>query len=158
VKITLVVARARNGVIGVDNRLPWHLPADLQHFKRVTLGKPIVMGRHTFESIGRPLPGRRNLVVTRNATWNHDGVEAVGSIEAAIASCSTAEEICIIGGAELYRAAMPLANHAWITEVMLDVEGDAHFTGFEPDQWREIGRSADRSGDIGFDVVEYQRS
>ncbi|CAN5177415.1 dihydrofolate reductase [soil metagenome] len=160
--ITLVVAHARNGVIGVDNRLPWHLPADLKHFKQVTLGKPVVMGRNTFDSIGRPLPGRRNLVVTRNAQWQHEGVEAVGSVEQALALCADEPEVCIIGGAQLYSSAMPLANHAWITEVQVDVDvtghAAAHFTGFDAAAWQEIARREDRSGPIAFDVVEYRRA
>lgn len=157
-EVTLVVARARNGTIGVGDRLPWHLPADLRHFKQVTLGKPVVMGRRTFESIGRALPGRRNVVVTRNAHWRHDGVETAASIEEALARCAGAREVCIIGGGELYAAARAFATHAWVTEVDLEIDGDAHFAPLDPREWREVSRRRDDAGEMSFDIVEYART
>ena len=101
--ISLIVAMAENRVIGRDNQMPWHLPADLRHFKSVTLGKPVIMGRKTFESIGRPLPGRRNLVISRNTEWQADGVETVNSLDAALALVNAHDEVMIIGGGQLYR-------------------------------------------------------
>lgn len=104
-QISLIVAMAQHRVIGRSNQMPWHLPADLRHFKSVTLGKPVIMGRKTFESIGRPLPGRRNLVITRNSDWQADGVESVNSLDAALALVGDEAEVMIIGGGQLYREA-----------------------------------------------------
>jgi dihydrofolate reductase len=129
VPLALIAARARNGVIGLDNRMPWHLPEDLAYFKRVTLGKPVVMGRKTFESIGRPLPGRLNIVVTRNPDWQAAGVQVAHSLDAALALAAAAapEEIMLIGGAELYRQALPQADVLYLTEIDAEFAGDAFF-------------------------------
>ena len=135
--LTLVVAvDARNG-IGVDNQLPWHLPEDLAHFKRVTLGKPIIMGRKTFDSIGRPLPKRRNIVVTRNAAWSHEGVETAPSLEAAVALLA-GEPASIIGGAQIFEQTRPLADRIYLTRVHLEVEGDTFWTDLDPARWTEV--------------------
>ncbi len=136
--LALIAARARNGVIGLDNRMPWHLPEDLAYFKRVTLGKPVVMGRKTFESIGRPLPGRLNIVVTRNPDWQAVGVQVAHSLDAALALAAAAapEEIMLIGGAELYRQALPQADVLYLTEIDAEFAGDAFFPGFDPADWR----------------------
>ena len=131
IKLALIVAVADNGVIGRNNALPWRLPEDMRLFKRVTMGKPIVMGRKTFESIGKPLPGRTNIVITRNPAFQAEGVKVVPSLAAAlelatnIAQRDGAEEAVVIGGAEIYRATLPQANRLYVTEVHTVVEGDA---------------------------------
>ncbi|MCG9095644.1 dihydrofolate reductase [Laribacter hongkongensis] len=136
--LALIAARARNGVIGLDNRMPWHLPEDLAYFKRVTLGKPVVMGRKTFESIGRPLPGRLNIVVTRNPGWQAAGVQVAHSLDAALALAAVAapEEIMLIGGAELYRQALPQADVLYLTEIDAEFAGDAFFPEVDLARWR----------------------
>ena len=138
VPLALIAARARNGVIGLDNRMPWHLPEDLAYFKRVTLGKPVVMGRKTFESIGRPLPGRLNIVVTRNPDWQAAGVQVAHSLDAALALAAAAapEEIMLIGGAELYRQALPQADVLYLTEIDAEFAGDAFFPEVDLARWR----------------------
>lgn len=135
-RITLVAARARNGAIGRDNTLPWHLPEDLAHFKATTLGHPIVMGRRTFESIGRPLPGRRSIVLTREPTWAHVGCERAGSLDQAISLCAGAPEFFVVGGAQVYADAIARADRLILTEVDLDVDGDAFFPQVDPIAWR----------------------
>ncbi|ADN77565.1 dihydrofolate reductase [Ferrimonas balearica DSM 9799] len=140
-RIALIACMARNRVIGKDNQMPWHLPADLKHFKAVTLGKPVVMGRRTFESIGRPLPGRHNIVITRQADYAREGVTVVASIEAAIAAAGAVEELMIIGGGELYAAMLPRADRLYITDVDLDVEGDTHFPDYQALGWDEVERT-----------------
>ena len=132
-RTALIVARADNGVIGIDNQLPWYLPCDLKYFKRVTLGKPIIMGRKTFESIGRPLPGRTNVVVTRNSQWRGEGVHVAGSLEDALklsraqAYIDAADEVIVIGGATLYREAMDVVDRLYVTQVHTNTVGDAFF-------------------------------
>jgi len=133
--ISLIAAMANNRIIGKDNDMPWHLPADLQHFKKVTLGKPVIMGRKTFESIGRPLPGRRNIVITRNADWKMDGVEVVNSPENALKLMEGSEEVMIIGGGNVYQQFLPQADVLYLTFIELDVAGDTHF----PD-WEQVGQ------------------
>ena len=166
-RLTLVVARARNGVIGRDNALPWHLPEDLRHFKATTLGHAILMGRRTFESIGRPLPGRRTIVVTRDPTWSHPGCERAGSLEEAIALASRApagaalatDEVFVVGGAQLYAQALPLADRIIATEIALDVEGDVHFPALDPAFWRETAREEHTSArGLPFAIVRYERA
>ena len=136
--LALIAARARNGVIGLDNRMPWYLPEDLAYFKRVTLGKPVVMGRKTFESIGRPLPGRLNIVVTRNPGWQAAGVQVAHSLDAALvlAAAAVPEEIMLIGGAELYRQALPQADVLYLTEIDAEFAGDAFFPEVDLARWR----------------------
>ena len=140
--VALVVAVADNGVIGRDNDLPWRLPADLKHFKRITMGKPIVMGRRTFESIGRALPGRRNIVLTRDADWCADGVDVFDDLDAALADCAGegAIETMVIGGAEVYRAALPLAARLYLTQVHAEIDGDTFFPTLDTRDWRETER------------------
>lgn len=143
----LIVARTRNGVIGRNNAMPWHLPEDLRYFKRVTMGKPIIMGRNTWESLGKPLPGRDNIVVTRNTNYQAEGAHVVGSLNAALqlatalATEKNSTEIMIIGGAQIYRAALPLVQRAYITEIDADINGDAFFPMLEG-KWRETAREA----------------
>lgn len=139
-RVSLIVAMARNRVIGRNNTLPWHLPADLKHFKTLTMGHHIVMGRKTYESIGKPLPGRTSVVVTRNAEYSVSGVIVVNSLEAALAACGNDEEIFVIGGAELYREAINIADRIYLTEIDADISGDAHFTEFDRRLWLEIER------------------
>lgn len=136
--LSLIVAMTPARVIGRDNGLPWHLPEDLKRFKALTLGKPIVMGRRTYESIGRPLPGRRNIVLSRRADFAPPGVEVVRSLDAALAAAGDAAEIMIIGGAELYASALPLATRLYVTEVHGDVDGDVRFPPIDPRDWREV--------------------
>ncbi|WP_368193884.1 type 3 dihydrofolate reductase [Aeromonas sp. s8] len=139
-KISMIAAMAYDRVIGKDNQMPWHLPADLAHFKRVTLGKPVLMGRKTFESIGRPLPGRRNLVISRNPDYQAEGIEVVGSVEAALAllAGSPVEELMVIGGGHLYAEMLPSADCLYLTRIDLAVEGDTRFPAFDDGQWQRI--------------------
>lgn len=158
--LTLIVARARNGVIGRDNQLPWRLPEDLAHFKRTTLGRPIVMGRKTWESIGRPLPGRRSLVVSRDTHYAAPGAEVVRNLDEALARTAAEPEVFVIGGAQLYAAAAPRAQRLILTQIDADFEGDAHFAAPDVELWQEVAReqhgpSAERPW--GFDFVTYER-
>lgn len=138
--ITLIVAVADNGVIGRENGLPWHLPEDLKRFKRLTLGKPVVMGRKTFESIGRPLPARHNIVVTRDAEYRRDGVTVVRSIDDAERAAAGAEEIMIIGGAELFRLFLPRAGRVHLTRVHGEVSGDVFWPALDESRWQVVHR------------------
>jgi dihydrofolate reductase len=138
--VSIIAALADNGVIGRDGALPWHLPDDLRRFKVLTMGRPILMGRRTFESIGRALPGRRNLVLTHSARDFPDGIEPVASLAAALARCAGAAEICVIGGADVYAQALPLATHLELTRVHLDARGDVRFPAIDAAQWRELER------------------
>jgi dihydrofolate reductase len=139
-QIALVVAVADNGVIGRDQQLPWHLPDDLRHFKAVTMGKPLLMGRRTLESIGRALPGRRNLVLTRGPAPAIAGVEAVSTLTAAIERCAAAAQLCVIGGAEVFALALPLATRVYQTQVHAMVSGDVYFPSLDRAQWRCVER------------------
>jgi len=136
--ISLVVAVADSGVIGRDNALPWHLPDDLKHFKRITLGKPIVMGRKTFESIGKPLPGRQNIVVTRDANYRSEGMTVVHSVDAARTAAGAADELMVIGGADLFRLFLPAAQRLHLTRVHGDVAGDVRWAPIDETQWRRV--------------------
>jgi dihydrofolate reductase len=136
-KRSLVVAVARNGVIGRDNALPWRLPADLAHFKRVTMGHPIVMGRRTYESIGKPLPGRKNIVVTRDAAYQAPGCTVVHSLDEAWKAAAGADEVCVIGGTTLFEETLPVADVIHLTEVEAEVEGDTWFPALDRSQWHE---------------------
>ncbi len=141
-----MVAMAANGVIGHDNGLPWHLPGDLRYFKRTTLGKPVIMGRKTFESIARPLPGRPNIVISRNPGWAAGGVTVADSLASALdtaqelARGSGAQELVVIGGAQIYAVALPLASRLYVTEVHAAVAGDTWFPPVSWGEWREISR------------------
>ena len=139
-KLALIVARARNGVIGRDNALPWHLPEDLAFFKRTTMTHPIIMGRKTWDSIGRPLPGRRSIVVTRNALWKAPGAERASSINAAVSACRAAPKAFVIGGAQLFAEALPLASELFVTEIDRDIDGDVVLPAFDPALWVETSR------------------
>lgn len=163
--IALIVAVAENGVIGRDGGLPWRLSGDLRYFKSVTMGKPIIMGRKTFESIGRPLPGRPNLVVSRNPEFSPEGVEVFGSLEAAVAHAETlpGDEAMVIGGAGLYEAALAIAGRIYLTEVHAAAEGDVTFPAFDRRGWAETSRERQGAGekddhDHSFVVLERVRS
>lgn len=134
---SLVVAVARNGVIGRDNQLPWKLPDDLAYFRKVTMGHPVVMGRRTYESIGRPLAGRRNIVVTRNRDFQAPGCDVVPSLQAAWQAAGDAGEVSIIGGTSIFAETLPIADRIHLTEVDADVPGDTFFPEFDRAQWRE---------------------
>ncbi|MCG9695811.1 type 3 dihydrofolate reductase [Shewanella sp. Isolate11] len=134
-KIAMIAAMANKRVIGKDNQMPWHLPEDLRHFKAMTLGKPVVMGRKTFESIGKPLPGRHNIVISRQADLTIEGVSCVTSFDEAIALVGECDELVIIGGGQLYQALLPRADKLYITEIDLDVEGDTYFPFWDDGSW-----------------------
>ena len=148
-KISLIVAMAQNRVIGRDNQMPWHLPEDLRYFKRITLNKPVVMGRNTFESIGKPLPHRTNIVISRNPDYRIDGAVVVNSLEAALQVCRDlkAAEAMIIGGAQIYAQALPMADLLYLTEVAAHIEGDASFPEFDRSQWQETARESHQASD-----------
>lgn len=156
--IQLVVAYSTNRVIGRDNALPWRLPADLAHFKRVTLGQPILMGRNTWESLGRPLPGRPNLVISRNAQYQAPGATVYPSLEAALAASHDAERVCIIGGEQIFKHGLAVADEIIATEVHADIDGDTYFPDVNPATWREVERlpQPDENG-YSFDFVVYKR-
>lgn len=139
-KLSLIVAMGKNRAIGKDNALPWHLSQDLQYFKAVTLGKPIVMGRKTYDSIGRPLPGRHNIVISRDPAWAAEGVTVVTSVAAALAAAGDVEEVMVIGGEQIYALALAHANQLYITEVEAAPQADAFFPAIDPSQWREVER------------------
>jgi dihydrofolate reductase len=158
--LTLIVARARNGVIGRGNQLPWHLPEDLAHFKRTTMGRPIVMGRKTWESIGRPLPGRRSLVVSRDPHYTAPGAEVVASLDEALARTAAEPEVFVIGGAQLYAAAVPRAQRLVLTQIAADFEGDAFFPAPGTNEWQEVAREshpATAQRPWGYAFVTYER-
>lgn len=158
-RLTLVVAIDAQRGIGIDNKLPWHLPEDLAHFKRVTLGQPIVMGRKTFDSIGRPLPGRRNIVVTRNAQWRHEGVETADSLDGALAMLG-GENASIIGGGQIFAESMDLADRMIVTEIAHTFDCDAFFPPIDPAVWVEMARETHHSEANGYDYafVTYERA
>lgn len=135
--ISMIAAMAKNRVIGHENSLPWHLPEDLKHFKQMTLGKPVVMGRKTYESMGKPLPGRKNIVVTRNAHYQEEGCIVVTSLEQAIVHLADVKEIMIIGGTEIYRLALPIAHRMYLTFIDLEVTGDAYFPEWDELMWQQ---------------------
>jgi len=138
--ISLIAAMASNRVIGINNTLPWHLPADFKHFKAVTMGKPILMGRKTYESIGRPLPGRTNIIITNNPSYVAEGCHVVNSIEQALTLTEDDAEVMVIGGASFYQQTLPIAQRIYLTIIHHDFEGDAHFVEVDESIWREIER------------------
>ncbi|MGV7206613.1 dihydrofolate reductase [Oxalobacteraceae bacterium A2-2] len=155
--LTIIVATDAGRGIGINNTLPWRLPEDLAHFKRLTTGHAIIMGRKTFDSIGRPLPNRRNIVVTRNPAWSHQGAERAASLEAAVALASGLPAY-IIGGAEIYAQALPLSHTLVVTEIGHTFECDAFFPAIDPTVWQETGREQHVSADaLPYAFVTYQR-
>jgi len=165
--VTIVVAVADNGVIGRGNALPWDLPDDLQHFKRTTMGRPVIMGRKTFESIGRPLPGRLNIILTRDDAWQAAGVSVATSMEQAIdiaegqALIDGADSVMVIGGAEVYRQALPFTSRVFLTRVHGKIHGDAFFDLGQIALWRELSRleiSAGERNSHDFSVIELENT
>jgi dihydrofolate reductase len=159
--LSLIVAMARNRVIGAGGRIPWRLPAELALFRRHTLGHHVIMGRRTFESIGRPLPGRVNIVLTRRRSYRAPGALVVHSLEEAIAACRGDDEVFVIGGAELYAQALPLARRLYLTTVEADFAGDAHMPPFDPGDWRLVcsaAYAADERNAYPFRFELYERS
>ena len=160
-RITIVAAVARGGVIGRDSAIPWRLPEDVAHFKTVTIGHPVVMGRRTWDSLPdrfRPLPGRRNVVVTRNPNWQAEGAEGAGSLDEALRVLVDSPQVFVIGGAELYATALPLADDMLLTEIEADVEGDTVFPAFDAAEFEEISRErlVSEAG-LPFSFVTYRR-
>ncbi len=158
--VSIIAAMDRNRLIGSDNQLPWYLPADLAHFKQVTMGKPIIMGRKTYESIGRPLPGRTNIVLTRSADFHTEGVLTANSLEQALDYVSEEDEVMIIGGSTIYELALPRADRLYLTYVESAFEGDAWFPEFDIECWRVVASEqhrADEKNSSDYRFVSYQR-
>jgi dihydrofolate reductase len=158
-RVYLVAAVAANGVIGANGKLPWHLPEDLKHFKALTLGHPLIMGRKTWESLGKALPGRENIVVTRAPGYEAPGASVASSLDGALALCAAEPTVFVIGGGELYSAALPLADGLVLTEIQRDYAGDARFPRFDRSAWRETQRKPQTSADgLRFDFVLYEKA
>ena len=156
--ISLLVAVAKNGVIGSKGKLPWRLPADLKRFKELTMGHHIVMGRKTYDSIGRLLPGRKTVIVTRQDDYQAPGAIVVHSIADAIGVCKDDDEAFVIGGAEIFRETVPLADRIYLTEIHANFEGDVFFPDWKKKEWKEIKRCNERQGDLEYDFVTYERA
>ncbi len=157
-QLSIIVAVAHDGVIGVNNTLPWHLPEDLKRFRALTMGHHIIMGRKTYDSLGRLLPGRTTVIVTRNENYKVEGALVANSLEAAIALCENDDEVFLIGGAELYQAGLKLAHKLYITEIELDVAGDAFFPKLISTEWQETEREAHTSEKgLNFSYATYIR-
>ena len=157
-RLYLVAAVAANGIIGAEGKLPWHIPGELQHFKKLTMGHPIIMGRRTWESLKGPLPGRENIVVTRTAGYEASGAAVANSLEAALAICAGEPVAFVIGGTQLFEASLPIAAGMVLTEIQRDYEGDTWFPKWDRAQWRESQREAHTAGDgTRFDFVLYER-
>ncbi len=163
--LSMIVAMADNNIIGKDNDMPWHLPADLAYFKITTLGKPIIMGRKTFESIGRPLPGRRNIVISRDTSYEGNGIEVVNSVEQALAlinnSADAVDEIMVIGGGAIYRHCLTKANRLYVTHIKANIEGDTQFPEFNDGTWRKVHSEpsvSDEKNIYGLDFCIYERN
>lgn len=156
--VSMIAAVARNGVIGRNNTLPWHLPEDLKRFRALTMGHHIIMGRKTYESLGRLLPGRTTVIVSRNPAYRVEGAIVVESLPKAIAACGQDPEIFVIGGAQLYREALPRADRLYLTQIDADFDGDAHFPAIDPRQWRETARTDGISAEgLPYIYIDYQR-
>lgn len=157
-RVVLVAAVADNGVIGVDGDLPWRLPPDLAHFKRTTLGHVVVMGRRTYDSMGRALPGRTNVVVTRQPDWSAEGVLVARSLDEALALAASYDgDVMVIGGGEVYAQALPLADRQVLTEVHLAPDGDARYPGWDRSEWHEVAREPHEHDGVAFDFVIWDR-
>jgi dihydrofolate reductase len=157
-KISIIVAMSENYVIGLKNKLPWHISADLKNFKNITLGNPIIMGRKTYDSIGKPLKDRDNIVISRDNSLKIDGVEVVDSLEKAIFMTAEAPETFIIGGQQIYQIALPIATHMYVTNVEGNFEGDAYFPDYNQQEWREVGREDLITEDnLKFSFLKYER-
>ncbi len=166
IRLSMMVAKASNDVIGRDNKLPWYLPNDLKYFKQVTFGKPVIMGRKTWESLKGPLPGRTNIVITRQADYVAEGAKVVTTLEEAVAMAENVafidgqEEAVIMGGAEIYKLALPAADRLYLTEVHAEVDGDTFFPEYDKSEWNEIGRedfAAEGPNPYDYSFVVYER-
>lgn len=160
-RLSIIVAMAKNRTIGMNNTLPWRCPEDLKHFKALTMGHHMIMGRKTFDSIGKPLPGRTTVIVTRNKDLKIDGCTVTHSLQEAIAACAKDNEIFIVGGAELYTQALPLADVLYITEIQKSVQGDARFPSFDKAEWKEVARkkrSQSEPQPLEYHFVTYQHT
>jgi len=164
--LSMIVATADNNIIGKDNTMPWHLPADLAYFKKVTLGKPIIMGRKTYESIGRPLPGRRNIVISRDASYTAEGIDTVTSVEQALALVdgtngdAAVDEIMVIGGGAIYKHCLPKADRLYITHIKAAIDGDTQFPHYDDGSWQKVSseqRLSDEKNAYDLDFCIYQR-
>ncbi|MBY0575506.1 MAG: dihydrofolate reductase [Gallionellaceae bacterium] len=158
--LALIVAMATNRTIGIDNTLPWRIPEDLKHFKALTMGHYMIMGRKTFDSIGKPLPGRTTVVVTRDRNLTIEGCIIAHSLQEAIAACADDEKAFVVGGAELYTQALPLVSTLYITEIQQGMAGDAHFPPLSSDEWREVSREVrwqETPQPLEYHFVEYRR-
>lgn len=158
-KISLIVAMASNRVIGRDGQMPWHLSADLQRFKQITLGSPILMGRKTYEAIGRPLPGRQNLIISRNSDYQIPGCQVFDNMQKALQAVASSDELFVIGGATLYEALLPYADYLYLTVIDTAFAGDTYFPETDPATWHEISRediSNDSSVDFSYSFVKLQ--
>jgi dihydrofolate reductase len=156
-RVYLVAAVAANGIIGAKGRLPWHLPEDLKHFQKLTLGHPVIMGRRTWESLRKALPGRDNIVVTRTPGYQARGAAVAGSLAAALARCAGEPVVFVIGGEQLFAESLPAAAGLIMTEIHRDFEGDTRFPGYDRSKWRETQREAHTAGDgMRFDFVRYE--
>jgi len=159
--ISIIVAASENNVIGAAGELPWRLSEDLKHFKATTMGKPIVMGRKTWESIGRPLPGRQNIVITRQAKFNAEGCDVVASLDEAAATAGDEQEIMVIGGGEIYSLALPMAGRLYLTRVHTKIDGDAFFPEIDETEWRlidEVHHEADERNQFDYSFRVYERT
>ena len=157
-KISIIVAMSENFVIGLKNKLPWHISADLKNFKNITLGNPIIMGRKTYDSIGKPLKDRDNIVISRDNSLIIDGVEVLDSLEKAIFMTAEAPETFIIGGQQIYQIALPFATHMYITKVEGNFEGDAYFPDYNQEEWKEVGREdLITENNLKFSFLKYKR-
>jgi dihydrofolate reductase len=164
--LSMIVATADNNIIGKDNDMPWHLPADLAYFKKNTLGKPIIMGRKTFESIGRPLPGRRNIVISRDENYQAEGIDSVTSVEQALAlvdgsdGSQGVEEIMVIGGGSIYAHCLPKADRLYITHIKAPIDGDTQFPNYDDGSWEKVSselRDSDEKNAHQLDFCVYER-
>lgn len=158
--ISAIVAMSENRVIGRNNQLPWHLPADLRHFKQITMGHPIVMGRKTYASIGRPLPGRRNIIISRNTNFQTQGCEVFNTIDDALLALKNAEDIFVIGGAQLFEEFLPRIETLYLTVVHADISGDVFFPEMDSSQWQEIVREdhlADGDNEYAYSFITLKK-
>jgi len=157
-KVSLIVAMASNRTIGVNGQMPWHLSADLKHFRKITMGSPVIMGRKTFEAIGKPLPGRTNIIISRNTGFQHEQCRTFNDIASALLFCANEEEVFVIGGAQLYQALLPSADLLYLTEIKKDFAGDTFFPIIDRQEWLEIERKdveTDPSVDFSYSFLKF---
>ncbi|MFT6919261.1 MAG: dihydrofolate reductase [Cognaticolwellia sp.] len=158
--LSMIVAHANNRIIGKNNDMPWHLPADLAYFKKTTLGKPIIMGRKTYQSIGRPLPGRKNIVISRDNNFQAQGVEVVNSVDAALALVVDSAEVMVIGGGAIYQHCLAAAQRLYITHINADIDGDTHFPEYDLTVWKKVVsdiRPSDEKNPYQLDFSVYEK-